>query len=77
MPGCSVLGCRNRSEKGFRMNKAPNKPGRRELWENYLIQNGRTRDISSVFFICEVHFDRSISNDPIKHKDDWIAEVSY
>lgn len=60
MTGCSVLGCRNRSEHGYIMKKFPSDVKRRAEWAKRVRGNRKNWVPSKSASICEAHFDPSM-----------------
>lgn len=59
MPGCSVFGCSNRHEQGYRMKPFPKDPVRRKLWALKLKRCSADNPNKLWFpnkraFVCEV-----------------------
>ncbi|XP_022101902.1 THAP domain-containing protein 11-like [Acanthaster planci] len=62
MTGCSVKGCSNRPEKGFKMHKFPRDPQRRRAWvenikQTHVNANGKPWTATIYAQVCEVHFE--------------------
>lgn len=75
MPGCSALGCNNRSEKGHIMKCFPRNPILRNIWKKKV---GRTNwEPSNNSFLCHVHFDDSqfVTSEKIKLKKNAIPTI--
>lgn len=55
MPGCSAVGCNNRSEKGYKMKCFPRDSKLRKIWQERV---GRANwEPSNNSFLCDVHFE--------------------
>lgn len=54
MTGCSVIGCKNRSERGFLMKKFPSDPKRRAVWIALVKGNRENWEPKQSSCVCEV-----------------------
>lgn len=63
--------CKNRSERGVKMHKAPRKIDRLKIWHQYLLENDFRRNFPNNIFICDVHFGTQVKSDgtPVPEKD--------
>ena len=55
MPGCSAIGCNNRSEKGYTMKCFPRNPNLRRIWKERVAR--ADWEPSNNSFLCHVHFE--------------------
>lgn len=77
MPGCSAIGCNNRSERGYVMKCFPREPKLRQLWKERV--NRADWEPSNNSFLCHMHFEPNqwiiTENGKIRLKKDAVPSI--
>ncbi|XP_017892284.1 uncharacterized protein LOC108632307 isoform X2 [Ceratina calcarata] len=77
MPGCSAVGCINRSEKGYIMKCFPRNPRLRKIWQERVAR--ADWEPSNNSFLCHVHFEPQewsiTSNGKIRLKKNAVPSI--
>lgn len=77
MPGCSAVGCNNRSEKGYIMKCFPRNPELRKIWQERVAR--ADWEPSDNSFLCHVHFEpqewSSTKNGKIRLKKNALPSI--